>query len=641
MPSLFRPFCTLLTLAGACFGGISAHAQYDADSFGDSRDVVGVTSVVSVKEVRPGDAFVVAVVFEIKPGWHIWTSEASLKTAPPDIARYDGAIWTTIALESKEATTPIAAGIDSIQWPEFHNARADLGEGPQNFSVYEGRAIAFLPIQLALDAQAGPLSIPLVVSFQSCNDSVCMAPADVSMKVSVNVGPSNVPAAEMAHFANFDPSVLQKMNGADSVSTTAPSNAVEFRFFRWSFSIGTDGVGFFYLLLVAATGGFLLNLTPCVLPVIPLKVMGLAASADNPRHAFFLASVMSAGVICFWLALGLALSFITGFEQANQLFQFPAFTIGVGVFIAIMAIGMAGFFSIGLPSWLMSIETKNESTSGAFLFGIMTAILSTPCTAPLMGAAAGWAVTTESPTTILSVFAAIGAGMASPYLLLSAFPKLVARVPRAGEGSEVVKQVMGLLLLGAAAYFIGAGINQVLATPSAIYWWFVAAIGASAGLWLTRQTLRIARGWRIRTFFSVIGIAIAASSVYIGVELGQGERIHWTTYSPEVLDAALKDGDVVVLNFTADWCINCKTLEKGVLESNLVAGLLDGDDVLALKADIGREAAAKDKLRSEGFVTIPLLIVIAPNGETVLKATDYTPDQVAQAIEKARGMRTQ
>ncbi|MFN9999713.1 MAG: cytochrome c biogenesis protein CcdA, partial [bacterium] len=119
-----------------------------------------------------------------------------------------------------------------------------------------------------------------------------------------------------------------------------------------------------------------------------------------------------------------------------------------------MAAGMAGFFTIGLPQWVYSVETTNETVPGSVIFGVMTAVLSTPCTAPLMGAAAGWAVTTRSPFTIIAVFLTIGLGMGAPYLVLSAYPQLARKLPKRGPASEVLKQVMGLLLMAAAVYFI-------------------------------------------------------------------------------------------------------------------------------------------------------------------------------------------
>ena len=192
---------------------------------------------------------------------------------------------------------------------------------------------------------------------------------------------------------------------------------------------------------------------------------------------------MMLGIVFFWLLLGLLLAFVSGFTATNQLFQYPAFTIGVGVIIAVMAIGMCGLFSIRLPGKLYMVNPSHDTLHGSFLFGIMTAVLSTPCTAPFMGAAAAWA-TTEPPAITLLVFACIGLGMALPYLVLSAFPKLTDRMPRAGAASELIKQVMGLLMLAAAAYFIGVGLSGLMAEPpeppSRSYLWFVAAVVIAA-----------------------------------------------------------------------------------------------------------------------------------------------------------------
>jgi thiol:disulfide interchange protein DsbD len=274
---------------------------------------------------------------------------------------------------------------------------------------------------------------------------------------------------------------------------------------------------------------------------------------------------------------------------------------------------------------------------GSAIFGVMTAVLSTPCTAPLMGAAAGWAVTTKSPVTILTVFLAIGLGMGSPYLVLSAFPQMARKLPRGGPASDVLKQVMGLLLLAAAVYFIGAGINGLREEPLKLHWWLVGITGASAGLWLAWRTLRIAKTARAKVVFVVIGLFITTVSMAIP-PIFTYERLPWRKFTPEALIAAQKDGKVVVLDFTAEWCINCKTFEKTILESDEVSGVLNESGVQLLKADItGNNPAGTAKLAELGRVTIPLLVVYAPNGVEVLKSEAYTRQQVVDAVRKAQG----
>ena len=224
---------------------------------------------------------------------------------------------------------------------------------------------------------------------------------------------------------------------------------------------------------------------------------------------------MSLGVVAFWLALGTMIAGISGFTATNQLFQYPTFTILVGVIIAVMAVGMCGLFYIRLPQTVYRINPGQDSLTGSFGFGIMTAVLSTPCTAPFMGAAAAWAAT-QYPATTLLTFASIGAGMAVPYMALSIFPALANRMPRTGPASELIKQVMGLLMLAAAAYFVSVGLSALVVTPpdppGKDYWWVVMAFGAAAGFWLVCGTVRITARWGRRAVFGGLGAALVVFS---------------------------------------------------------------------------------------------------------------------------------
>jgi thiol:disulfide interchange protein DsbD len=210
--------------------------------------------------------------------------------------------------------------------------------------------------------------------------------------------------------------------------------------------------------------------------VIPLKIMGLSQAAGHPARCFFLGFVMSLGVIAFWMVIGGAIAFVSGFTAINSLFQTPWFSLAVGAFILIMAVGMLGAFAVRLPQFAYMVNPSHETAPGSFAFGIMTAVLSTPCTAPFMGSAAAWAAT-QNPVVTLATFGAIGAGMALPYLILSAFPSLVSRMPRTGPASELIKQVMGLLMVAVAIFFLGTALTRCCVSrstpPSASIggWW--------------------------------------------------------------------------------------------------------------------------------------------------------------------------
>ncbi|MFO0962383.1 MAG: thioredoxin family protein [Phycisphaerales bacterium] len=634
--ALRRWVWALLALIGALAAVPAAHAQ-----LADSGSLVKFKVVPALKTAAPGDTLPVALVFDIEPGWHIWPSEAVTEALPKEYARFDGAIYLDLEVTVAPASGATAA-VANIQWPAVHGAKADIGDGPQTYGVYEGRTVALLPVIVGADAKDA-ITISVKARLQACNSSTCAGPGDVEATATLPIGAERaaVGPEDAPLFAGFDPTVFGRIKDNPAMGAAGPavkSKPINFPLFGYDFKLDPDAGFFFPLMLVLAfVGGAILNFTPCVLPVVPLKIMGLAAAAAGDRkRTFMLGVAMTAGVVGFWLLLGVLLSSVKGFEQSNQLFQYPAFTIGVGVFIAAMAIGMAGFYNIGLPQWVYAIEPKHETYGGSVIFGVMTAVLSTPCTAPLMGAAAGWAVTTKSAGTILAVFFAIGLGMGSPYLVLSAFPQMAKRVPKSGPASDLLKQVMGLLLLAAAFFFIGAGVNGLLAEPSKLYWWVVGATGFAAGAWLVYRTVRIARTNAARATFVLAGLFIAGVSAAIPPVLTY-EKLPWSRYTPAGLVAAQKSGQVVVLDFTADWCINCKTLEKTVLESDQVAAVLREPSVELLKADItGDNPDGKAKLAELGRVTIPLLVVFAPNGTEVFRSDAYTAAQVIDAVARAR-----
>lgn len=582
---------------------------------------------------HPGDQIVVAVVMEFDEGWHAHTHEPKI----PASWRGFMAIPTEIGVK---AGPGVRTG--AIQWPRPSVVNIDLGATgrPVPYEVYEGRSIAYVPVVIDPGA-SGSATVELDVSFQACNDTTCMAeehyPVSVSIKL-VGAGEPASPNKDAALFAGFDTTAFASLaSGERPKSETAFHTNV----FGWSISFDAGGWGLVLLLLVAVVGGFVLNLTPCVLPVIPLKIMGLSHSAGNPRRALYLGVVMAAGVVAFWLGIGLMMALVTGFRAVNQLFQIPWFTLGVGAFILVMALGMLGLFTVSLPGAVYLIDPKKESPAGSFLFGVMTAVLSTPCTAPFMASAAAWA-TKQPPWVTLLTFGAIGVGMALPYLVLAANPALVSRVPRSGPGSELVKQVMGLLMVGVAIFFLGTGIDPLVRLPVdepvRFYWWIIAGAVVLAMGWMV---------WRVRSFKVSAGVkaTLAGVALLLGVGIlffarAQTDRgpIDWLGYTPERFEKAVGERKVVVLDFTAEWCINCKTLEAAVLHREEVAKALSAPGVVAMRVDLtGNNIPGQAKLKELHWAGIPLLVIYGPGLPAPMTYDNYTPGMVLDALARARG----
>ena len=583
-------------------------------------EAVTVRTAWSADRGRPGDSIVLAIVAEVKKGFHINADERQIRASED---------FKPIPTKISVTEAPDAITIESPRYPKAVPFKAQYAAG--DLMSFNGQIIIYLPIKLEDNLATGSFDLKLLFQYQACTDTLCLFPKRVPLSETLLVAESGAKIIEINN---------NLFAGYDSASNLKAPAGVDFDLFGLAFSIDTaSGLGLLLLLITAAFGGMLLNFTPCVLPLIPIKIISLSHVAENRRQCFMLGLTMSLGVLFFWLVIGMMISLVSGFSATNQLFQYPAFTILVGLIIGIMATGMFGFFSMRLPNFIYMINPEQDTLQGSFGLGILAAILSTPCTAPFMGAAAAWAATQPASTT-LSTFAAIGIGMSLPYLVLSASPALVEKMPKTGPASVLIKEVMGLFMLAAAAYFIGVGLAAIFSSPSnppsRIYWWPVMMFSLAAGGWLAYRTLRIASGKKMKAVFAGFGILVVAFSVWGAVKLTDQGPIDWVYYTGERFETAMGDSRVVVLVFSAEWCLNCKALEQSVFNSPKIVGLFERDEVIPMKVDItGNNPEGKARLKAVGNLTIPLLVVFSPEGRQVFKSDFYTVDQVLDAVGKA------
>jgi suppressor for copper-sensitivity B len=615
-----------IVLVSQMAGGVSA--QTIGKAGGDQK--VEIRTVWLEDQARPGGQDVLAVVFDVIDDWHIASDKAQAVAGK----------FKPYFTEVRVSTDDPRLSFGPAQFPTPH--KLGVGGLPEPIAVFDGVVVVYVPVLVAGDAEPGNVSVEVAVTYQACDDMTCDFPVNLRLSTELDVVAVDAVvesgAGSAGLFEAFDPAVFQSLEGAPDDAANAQdesSGKVNFLIVE----IDPSGpAGFAALLVLAAAGGLLLNFTPCVLPVIPIKILGLAQTAGNRRKTLALGAVMAGGVVSFWLGLGVAIAGVSGFTASNQLFQYPAFSITVGIIIAVMAVGMCGLFAIRLPNFVYSISPKHDSYPGSFGFGVMTAVLSTPCTAPLMGAAAAWAAT-QDPGSTLATFTAIGVGMALPYLILSANPKLVDRLPRTGPGSELLKQIMGLLMLAAAVFFVGAGISGLMSDGTAAapkgHWWAVGVMVAVAGGWLIIRVFPATKSPLKRGIFTVFGLVLIAGGGIGATAMTQ--RDTWVYYTPQRFEKALADGNVVLLDFTADWCANCHLLELTALDTDEVAGMLRSPGVVAMKVDLtGGYPDGKLKLKQTGSVTIPWLVIYDPAGSEVFKANWYTAAQITDALTQAK-----
>ena len=590
---------------------------------------VGVRAVPAHSTVHPGDLVPVAVELSFPDGFHAWPHEP---VVPPVFQGLEP-IPTAVRL----TTLPPGASVGDIQWPTPEAVPVNYTGSPVDLLSYTGHAVIYVPVTLAADQPVGDASIGIAVGYQTCDQTVCYPPVTRNLTARLRVV-----AAGTAVSANVnEPELFSHftLEGFTIPETQAPAYI---NVFGWSFSFEPSGaMGLVALLLVAALGGLLLNLTPCVLPLIPIKIMGLRNASGSPSRLMVVGAAMGAGMVAFWLVLGGAVAFVSGFDAISSLFQMPWFTPLVGVVVAIAGLGMIGLFDVRLPQGVYRIDPSAESVPGSFGFGVMTAVLSTPCTAPFMAGAAAWAALQRPPVT-MATFAAIGAGMALPYVLLTTRPGWISRVPRSGPGGVLLKQVMGLLMLAVSAFFIGSAASAMLQhqpdPPSRAFWWVVGGFVVAAFGWLGLRAGSAAstRRWRVG-LRSVAVVALIASAVLVPPMASQGP-IDWVGYTPARFAEAESRGSVIVMDFTAEWCLNCKALEAGVLHTRRIVDLLRSPGVVPMRVDLTTENPdGQAELKELGWVGIPLLAVFGPGvGYTEpIRYDSYTPEMVSAAVSRA------
>ncbi len=638
------PLVALLsTLAGAQtdpFGQSDPFAQGAPPLDG----AVTLRVVPSKQSVAPGEELVLAVEFSIQSGWHTWPAEKPVTT--PEL---DG-IWQSIP-------TTISAKVDGArigptQWPDPHltPTRAVSSELVE-ILMYEGAPVAYVPLIVGSDIQPGELSIDISFFYQACDENVCDMPRTLTSTVVLEVVAEPVvsDAPDAALFGDFDQRVFARQaewDGAPAATSGSESETQRPSFLGFEIP---ENAGLVVLALLAAVGGFVLNLTPCVLPVIPIKIMAISQHADTPAKSMKLGLWMAAGVVAFWAGIGLPVALLTSvIDPSRLIFGHWWVTLGIGVLIAAMGVGIMGMFNITLPQKLYLINPKADTAHGSFLFGVMTAVLGLPCFGFVAGALLAGAATLPS-STILVIFTSLGMGMALPYIVLSAKPGLVEKIPRTGPASELVKQVMGLLLLAAAAFFIGAGVVAVIsetAGPSPdlpwwwkqVHWWVVAALGTAAGGWLIFRTIQITKKTPNRVSMAIIALILSAVPVvYVVNKTIKARDDFWIPYTPEILQASLDEGKVVVIDFTAEWCLNCKMLEV-ILNREPVKSQLLASGVVPLIADNTVDSAPGwDKMAELGQTGIPLLVIYGPGLDEPWQANSYTASTVLKALERAHG----
>ena len=372
----------------------------------------------------------------------------------------------------------------------------------------------------------------------------------------------------------------------------------------------TDGAaasaGLLGTVLLAFLGGVVLNLMPCVFPVLGIKVLGFVNQAGSDRGKIVLHGlVFTAGVLAsFWALAGALLALRAGGEQLGWGFQLQsaAFVYGMAVFMLVFALNLSGLFEVGLSATGAGAGLQSqEGLGGSFFTGMLATLVATPCSAPFLAPALGAALALSAVESLV-VFTAIAVGLSAPYLLLSLFPSAVKVLPRPGAWMETFKQLMAFPLYATVGWLVWVLAAQTAGDDYGLLMILFAFVLVAMAAWAygrfgqahgkpSRQRWGTAAALALLVAGVALGWpqpppAVGSSSTGAGGASGKGAyAVAWQPWSPEAVAAAQAAGRTIYVDFTARWCATCQTNKAAVFSSSEVLAELARRDVLLLKAD--------------------------------------------------------
>ncbi len=543
----------------------------------------------------------------VRPGHHIQDRDPGVPDLVPSrlfIQAHDG-----IKLEKGNQAWPL---------PRIHEVK-DLGRVREQ----AGQVLIRTPFVVDdLDFKPGRVRLSVLFQYQACRDGgVCYPPMLATGSVEFDVLP-----AGQAAVANPDPLVAGLTPVGPGPAQPAPAER--------SLPV---------VFLFALIGGVILNVMPCVLPVISLKVFGFVRQAgDDPRRVLRMGLVYAAGILASFAVL--AFLMVTFRLAWGGLMQRPEFLIGLSAVVFAFALSLLGVYELQLPGAAAdaaSAAASKEGYAGAFFSGVMTTLLATPCVGPFLGSAVGVLSRLPSPTAATGIMV-VGVGFAAPYVLLTAFPAWLRYLPKPGPWMVTFKQAVGFILVGVVLWLLSILIRTV--DPEQMLGTLGLLCSVSLGCWLLGKiTLSDSRRRSVTLLTMAMGVTVGGGWVSFEVFSRKATRIPWQDWEPGIAERLSAQGYAVYVDYTAEWCLTCQTNKKLVLESERVSREFARLGIYPIRADFTRfNPQMQSELQRHGRNGVPLNVVLPPGrpDQPIVLPELLTAQTVLDALARIQPSRT-
>lgn len=493
----------------------------------DPSGHITIAGHIEPKIAAPGETVQLVLTADMQPNWHVYRyapTDPEQISKPTLITLRKVAGWDYDSAEASVKPKEEESGLDEEPILYYH----------------EGTVSWTIPIHVPKSAEPGEYPIAGGIGYQTCTPSGCDLPSGANFTGTISVSKQAVKGRAPLEFTAAEYSKIAKE--AERIAKERKRKVVAQK--SW-----LDDLSIVAVMAIAFAAGLILNVMPCVLPVIGLKIMSFVHQAGGSRGEILSLNLwFSLGLLSVFWVLGAAAAFAG--HTWGEHFQDIRFVIAMIAIVFAFGLSFLGVWEIPIPGFVgssaMQGAAEREGAIGAFSKGILSTILATPCAGPLIGPAVGWAI--KQPTWLtFTAFTFVGLGMAAPYLVVGAFPRLVNLLPKPGAWMEVFKQFMGFVLMGTVVFlFMSVPGDYVVPT-------LILLLGIALGCWLigmlplTAQLNRKAITWA-----GSLGLMVL--SWLLGfVVLAPGEGIAWQPFTRVALEQRLEEGSTVLVDFTANW----------------------------------------------------------------------------------------